>query len=91
LHDGPSTVPAGRELGSFCTFRSPNWVRFARFTPQPSDAKNDGSHCPNTPIRPSLALFCTISSVIRLRRGEIGFVLHGFRSSVYHSTPIDFI
>jgi hypothetical protein len=33
-------------------------------------------HCPYTPVNPRLASFRTISSVSRLRRGEIGFVLH---------------
>jgi hypothetical protein len=54
----------------------PNWVRFARFTPRPSHAPDESSRFPYTPVHPNLASFCTISSITRLRRGEIGFVLH---------------
>jgi hypothetical protein len=55
-----------------------NWVRFARFIPGPTNAANDSRHCPHTPVPPSLASFCTVYSVSRVRRGEIGFVLHVF-------------
>jgi hypothetical protein len=39
-------------------------------------APHDDGLCPHTPVCPSLASFCTIPSVRRPRRGEIGFVLH---------------
>jgi hypothetical protein len=43
-----------------------NWLRFARFTPQPSHAPHVNHLCPHTPVPPSLASFCTISCVSRL-------------------------
>jgi hypothetical protein len=53
-----------------------NWLRFARFTRRRSHAPHDGCLCPHTPVPPSLASFRTNFSVRRLRRREIGFVLH---------------
>jgi hypothetical protein len=67
--------PADGRIGFVSHDSIPNWVRFARFTPRPSHGPGD-TLCPHTPVHPSLALFCTIPSVNRLRRGEIGFVWH---------------
>jgi hypothetical protein len=58
-------LPSGRaQLGSLCTFHS-------HATPHTTTAF---AHIPRAPQ--VLASFGTISSVSRLRRGEIGFVLH---------------
>jgi hypothetical protein len=62
---GPRPTRPPWELGSFCTF-----------THQPSHAQHDDSLCLDAPGNPSLASFCTIPCVSRLRRGEIGFVSH---------------
>jgi hypothetical protein len=79
-----SCSPA-RELGSFGaitpSFPRANWVRFARFTPQPRHAPYDDGLCPRTPVSPSLASFCTIGPAEARGKivpgGQIGFVSYG--------------
>jgi hypothetical protein len=73
-----------------------NWVRFARFTPRPSHAPREDCLYPHTPVPPSLALFCTISSGTGPRPVQIGFVSyvslrgpgHGPHDILYPYTPV---
>jgi hypothetical protein len=61
----PDILPRGPRLGLFCAF-----------TPRPSHNPHDNRLCPHTPVHPSLALSCTLSTGGRLRLAQIGFVSH---------------
>jgi hypothetical protein len=78
------------KLGSFCTFHS-----------RPSHAPREDNHYPYTPVHPSLASFCAVSSfsscggaklgsfrTFTLRPGQIGFVLRILPPAPARSRPL---